>query len=482
MRRPRSMLSAAHSSPASVSMPSSAEARGATRRCRARDRRRLRGDPVRLGPLLVRPLELPEHPGRQAGGDQRAGAPTVGGRAGIGVEERRGVLAGGEVLAADVPVHPQVAAHLHARFAGSRVAAPRRGEERVERGLEVALLGDAALDASRSGRCPRCRRGSPRPSSAYRRACRSAISRRLARRPRAARAAYSPIVCSIRNRSLWPSTWTSALSTSDSSSSRHGLAGLGADGLDVGERAAAGEDRHAPEQPLLRLGEERVAPVDRGAQRLLPLGRVARAGGEHVERVVEPLEQRFRRQEPQPGGGELERERQAVEAPADGRDGGRVLGRQLERASSLGALDEQRDAGYASATRSIVRRGGSSSGASGYSRSAAIRSGVRLVVTIRSSGQRSTSRPTSGAAATTCSRLSRSRSAFLSPISATTPSPSVRSSASFTSSASARAGTKPAGSVTSASDDERDAVQELGREPPAELDDDARLPDAARAR
>ena len=95
--------------------------------------------------------------------------------------------------------------------------------------------------------------------------------------------------------------------------------------------------------------------------------------------------------------------------------------------------------------------GGSASGASEYSRSAAIRNGVRLVVTIRSLGQRSTSRATSGAASTTCSRLSRSRSAFLSPMRETTPSPSVRSSASLTSSAAARAGRNASGSVTSAS-------------------------------
>ena len=110
-------------------------------------------------------------------------------------------------------------------------------------------------------------------------------------------------------------------------------------------------------------------------------------------------------------------------------------------------------AGYAmsDSVESVSDDGGSASGASGYSRSAAILSGVLLVVTIRSPGQRSISPATSDAADTTCSRLSRSRSAFLSPISAATPSPSVRPSASFTSSASATAGRKSAGSVTSAS-------------------------------
>ena len=122
------------------------------------------------------------------------------------------------------------------------------------------------------------------------------------------------------------------------------LAGLCADRLDVRERAASGEDGKTPEQTLLRVLEQRVAPVDRGAQRLLPLGNVARAGGEDLEGVAETLEQRLRSQEPETGGSEFESERQAVEAPADRRDRLGVLRRQLERASGhLRALDEQRD-------------------------------------------------------------------------------------------------------------------------------------------
>ena len=40
---------------------------------------------------------------------------------------------------------------------------------------------------------------------------------------------------------------------------------------------------------LAPLGEERVAPVDRGAQRLLSLGDVAPAAGQHVQGLVEAL-------------------------------------------------------------------------------------------------------------------------------------------------------------------------------------------------
>ena len=156
--------------------------------------------------------------------------------------------------------------------------------------------------------------------------------------------AYSPIVCSIRSRSPWPSVCTRALSTSDSSSSRMvspGSAQTASTSANVQPPAKTARRRN---RRCSASVEQRVAPVDRGAQRLLPLGNVARAGCEDLEGVVETLEQRFRSQEPEPGGSELESERQAVQAPADRRDGLGVLRRQLERASGhLRALDEQRD-------------------------------------------------------------------------------------------------------------------------------------------
>ena len=153
-----------------------------------------------------------------------------------------------------------------------------------------------------------------RATSAYRSRVASARSRPSRPTPRAARRRTRRSSAACRKRS--PSTCTSALSTSDSRSSR--TLSL-ADRLEVGERAAAGEDRHAAEQPLLRLRQQRVAPVDRGAQCLLAFGRVARPRRQHLERMVEPLEQRLGCQEPQPRGRELERERQPVEAPADRR-------------------------------------------------------------------------------------------------------------------------------------------------------------------
>ena len=73
-----------------------------------------------------------------------------------------------------------------------------------------------------------------------------------------------------------------------------------------------------------------MAPADRGAQCLLPFGSVAPTRCEQVEGTVQPLEQRFGREKPQPGGGQLERERQTIQTPAHGGDGVAVLGRELE--------------------------------------------------------------------------------------------------------------------------------------------------------
>jgi hypothetical protein len=64
------------------------------------------------------------------------------------------------------------------------------------------------------------------------------------------------------------------------------LASVCADGLQIGEGATPCEHGHASEQALLRLLEERMAPSDRGAQRLVSFGAVAGAGSEHREGVV----------------------------------------------------------------------------------------------------------------------------------------------------------------------------------------------------
>ena len=209
---------------------------------------------------------------------------------------------------------------------------------------------------------------------------------------------------------------------------------------------------------------------------------VARPDVRSVERVVESSSSASGEKEPQSRGGELEREREAVEASADRGHRSALSACELEGASGRFRVDEQ--------TRSPDRRQRLDRVGIGrrWKRERGERvlvlcsdpRGVLLVATMRSSGQRSTNTATSGAADTICSRLSSSRSAFLSPIRATTPSPSVRPSASLTSSASRpRQEVRGFGDVSER--DESDAVEELGREQAAELDEEPRLSDSAGA-
>ena len=71
------------------------------------------------------------------------------------------------------------------------------------------------------------------------------------------------------------------------------------------------------EQPLILRFEQVVAPVDGTAQRPLPLRQVARARRQQAQPVAQPLCHRGRREQPDPGRRELDRQRQAVEAADD---------------------------------------------------------------------------------------------------------------------------------------------------------------------
>ena len=119
-----------------------------------------------------------------------------------------------------------------------------------------------------------------------------------------------------------------------------------ADGLGGVEREAAGEDAELGEQPLRRRVEQVVAPVDRAAQRLLAARDVARAGAEEVEPAREAVEDRGGGEDLAAGGGELDRQRQAVEARADLLDQPLVVLAEREpRVDGAGAALEQRDRG-----------------------------------------------------------------------------------------------------------------------------------------
>ena len=136
-----------------------------------------------------------------------------------------------------------------------------------------------------------------------------------------------------------------------------------ADGLGRLERAAAREHREAREQLLLALVEQVVAPGDRRAKGSLALGGVARTAGQQRQPLLEPFEQRRRRQHLHARRGQLDRQRQPVEPRADRRDA-------RERSPSSSRLARSANRVTASAA---------TSGGTEYSRSALILSGSRLV-------------------------------------------------------------------------------------------------------
>src|SRR5205823_1920329 len=100
--------------------------------------------------------------------------------------------------------------------------------------------------------------------------------------------------------------------------------------LHVLEGAAAGEDGESLRQGLLGFGAEVVAPVDEGAQGLLPGQRRAAAGGEEAEAVVQALRDLLRRERADPRRRQFDGERDAVEAVANARHARSVRGRQRE--------------------------------------------------------------------------------------------------------------------------------------------------------
>jgi hypothetical protein len=109
------------------------------------------------------------------------------------------------------------------------------------------------------------------------------------------------------------------------------------------ERKTTDEDGEAGEEHLLLGREEVVAPLDRAAQCPVTRRR-ARAGRclEQIEPLTETLENRTRREHPDPRRRELERKRQAVQAQAELRDRVGVLLRELEVGSRVAcAIDEQ---------------------------------------------------------------------------------------------------------------------------------------------
>jgi hypothetical protein len=79
--------------------------------------------------------------------------------------------------------------------------------------------------------------------------------------------------------------------------------------------AAAGENGQAGEESLLLLGEELVAPVDRGPQRLLACLGIS-AALEQIEPLGKALQDLGRGEHAGPGRSQLDRERQIVKPTA----------------------------------------------------------------------------------------------------------------------------------------------------------------------
>jgi hypothetical protein len=235
-----------------------------------------------------------EGPRGEACSDECAHPPDRGRADRIGFEEDSGVVARGQVPSADVPVQPQIAAELKAGFERVGVTSACGGQERPECGFEIGLLCEASLD----------RRALSRPLDAVsnlagERGVPLSVPQRdfvgLAGRVEsfscvlADRLQHSQSVAAL---CLHERLVDERLNTVERRRIR-----VGTDGFDVLERAAACEDRHPPEESLLRLRQKRMAPVDRCAERLLPPRAVAVPGREHVESMVEALQECVRRQQ-----------------------------------------------------------------------------------------------------------------------------------------------------------------------------------------
>ena len=92
---------------------------------------------------------------------------------------------------------------------------------------------------------------------------------------------------------------------------------IGTDRLHRVQAEVAGEDSE-PGQQLTRLRIQKPdTPLDRGRDRALPVGQVARRGDQHGKALIEPLEEHVRREHADAGGGQFEGERNTLQGRAD---------------------------------------------------------------------------------------------------------------------------------------------------------------------
>ena len=114
------------------------------------------------------------------------------------------------------------------------------------------------------------------------------------------------------------------------------------DGDGRGDVEVSGEDAQAIEDVALGLAEQRVRPLDGSLQRLVAARGVGPAAGQQPEPLIQQPGDRGRAQRRHPRGGQLDRQRDPVQAPADLADRrGVSRGQGKVAACGSGALDEQ---------------------------------------------------------------------------------------------------------------------------------------------
>ena len=105
---------------------------------------------------------------------------------------------------------------------------------------------------------------------------------------------------------------------------------------------APGEDPEAIEDRAIAFVEQRIGPLDRGPQRLMPLDPATPSTGEEPEPFVEEPRDLGRAHAGNPRGGELDRQRDRVEPPADLHDLLRIRRVELQPGPrGRGAIHEQ---------------------------------------------------------------------------------------------------------------------------------------------
>jgi hypothetical protein len=97
----------------------------------------------------------------------------------------------------------------------------------------------------------------------------------------------------------------------------------GAHFLRSAQRPSSSEDGKPTEQCLLRLAEQLMAPVDRGSKSLMPSGRANGTAKQH-EPIIEAVRNLPDAQRRYPRGGQLQRQRDPIQAEANGTQRGYV--------------------------------------------------------------------------------------------------------------------------------------------------------------